>query len=187
MLKKLRIGLALLVLIEVGCVKLPQAGKGEVFSVLFGFSARVGENSYHSLRLYVNSDKNKRLTLNIMLPTNKLIANVFYDGKKLIIVDYKNRIAYIDNKKPFNLKRVIGFDIPVSEFVVFYNRCYLEKGCDFKEVKGIKFIVNGKGEIAIAGKKGNVLLKPLSGVVKGGVASLSPTIPEGFKVVYDNS
>ena len=185
MLKKLKTGLILLLLIETACVKAPVSGKSEIYSTLFSFSAKIENNSYHSLRIYINSDLKRKITMNILLPTNKLVANVFYDGQKLIIVDYRSRIAYIDSKKPFNLKRVTGFNIPVEEFVKFYNKCFLKKECNYKKAGDFKFIVNSKSEIAILGKQGNVLLKPLSGIVKGGVKGLKQTIPEGFKVVYD--
>ncbi len=186
MLKKLKTGLILLLLIETACVKAPVSGKSEIYSTLFSFSAKIEDNLYHSLRIYINSDLEKKITMNILLPTNKLVANVFYDGQKLIIVDYRSRIAYIDNKKPFNLKRVTGFNIPVEAFAKFYNNCFLKKECNYKKAGDFKFIVNGKSEITVLGKQGNVLLKPLSGIVKGGVKVLKEVIPEGFKVIYEN-
>ncbi len=185
MLKKLKIGLILLLLIKIGCVKPPVEGKSEVYSVLFSFSANIDGKPYHSLRLYIHSDLNKRLSINILLPTNKLIINAFYNGERLIIVDYNNRNAYIDTKKPFDLKKVTGMDVELKPFVDFYNKCYLKKQCDFKQAGEVRFITNSKREIVIVSKRGNILLKPLSGVVKGGVKRLSCTIPEGFKVVYE--
>ncbi len=186
MLKKLKTGLILLLLIEVSCLKSPVSGNGNVSSVLFSFSARIEGKYYHSLRLYINSDGNK-MQVNILLPTNKLIANVFYSGSRLIILDYDKRIAYIDNKKPFTLKRVLGFEIPLSEFVKFYNNCYLKKECKIRKGKNMRFIVNKKQEIIITGQKGNILLKPLSGVVKGKVGKFNSFIPDGFKVIYVNN
>ncbi|BBB32589.1 hypothetical protein TTHT_1050 [Thermotomaculum hydrothermale] len=187
MLKKLKTGLILLILISIACVKRPVSSEGNIYSVLFRFSAKVGEKSIHSLRIYINTDTSNKISMSVLLPTNKLIANVFYDKKSLIIVDYNNRTVYIDNKKPFELKKVTGVDIPVNLFFDFFVNCYLKNNCTTGKKDGFRFIVNEKKEIVIIGKQGNVLLKPLSGVVKGGVTKLTVKIPKGFKVIFNDN
>ena len=184
MLKKLRKGLILLLLIDIACVKPPVSGKGEIYSVLFSFSASVNGKSYSSLRVYINSDLKDKISISVLLPTNKLVANVYYDGERLIVIDYNRKVAYIDNKKKVNLEKWMGFKLPLNAFKDFFNNCYLQKKCNYREVKNYKMIVNAKKEIVILEKKGNVLLKPLSKIVKGKMNYIEKKIPKGFEVMY---
>ncbi len=184
MLKKLKKGLILLLLIDIACVKPPVSGKGKVYSVLFSLSARVDGKAYSSLRVYINSDLKNRIGLSVLLPTNKLVANVYYNGERLIVVDYNSKVAYIDNKKKVNLERWMGFKLPLNAFRDFFNNCYLQEKCNYREVGDYRFIVNEKREIVVLGKKGNIFLKPLSKVYKGKIKYLEEKIPDGFEVKY---
>ncbi len=185
MLKKLKIGLIVLILFKLACVKIPVSDSGEFYSSLFKMSAKVEGNNVNSLRLYITSDCKDFFAINILLPTNRLVLRANYDGKKLVIVDYGNKIAYIDNKKPFDLKRVMGYSLNIGDFVDFFNRCYLKKQCNKKSADGTKMIVNDVGQIVIMGKFGNILLKPVGKTVKGKIESTEITVPKGFKVIYE--
>ncbi|GEM_PF-2842482 len=186
MLKWLKRGLILFLLIEFACAKVPDRGQGTLFSAFFRLSGNISGQKIHSLRLFVNTDGEELFSAGILLPTNTLVYSGFFDGKRFIVVDYRRGIAYIDNKKPFNLKRLFGVDIDLRYFTGFFNNCFIKGKCRVNKYGNLRFIVNGKNEIVILGDFGNILLVPMGKIRKGEVKKIAPVIPEGYEVRYEN-
>ncbi len=185
MLKRLKIGLLLLILIETACLKPVYNEKSEIYSRLFSFSGKSENGSFHSLRLFLHTDNSKKFLISVLLPTNTLVANAFFDGKRFVVVDYKNKAVYIDSDPPYDLEKLLGLKADMEKFMDFYKRCYLKNRCSGERLGDLRLIINEKREIIGLYKGGNFLLKPLGRVEKGYLKELSLKIPTNYRIVNE--
>jgi len=185
MLKRLKIGLIFLILIEAACLKPAYRESGEIYSRLFSFSGKSLTQSFHSLRLFLHTDNSNKFLISVLLPTNSLVANAFFDGESFVVVDYKNKVAYIDSTPPYSLQKLLGLNVDIEKFMDFYKKCYLKKRCNNRKFGSLKLIINERREIIGLYKGGNFLLKPIGKPKKGYLKKLTAEIPANFRVINE--
>ncbi len=158
-------------------------------SGFFKFSGSYNGKKLPSFRLNINAKEDNSFSVNILTPFNSLVFSAFFDNEKFVILDMKEKVAYVDTTPPFTLKNILQIDADLRDLVSFFKGeyCNNTKTSFNKVYKSGKIFTNKKGEIVILGNKGfKALLTPIGKLQKNKQLNLNFSIKDNFKTVYVN-
>lgn len=188
--KKFIILLGLILIFQINCKKIeetPQLKQNKVISAFFKFSGTYENKKIPSFRLNINVKEDNSFTLNVLTPFNSLVSSMFFDNEKFVLLDLKNKKAYIQNKEPFSLEKVTGLKVDLLSLTKFFNLKYGKNpNKQYSETYDTgKIITNKLGQIIILGNDGfRAVLEPIGKPKIEKNYKFNVKIPENFKVIY---
>jgi hypothetical protein len=158
-------------------------------SGFFKFSGSYNGEKLPSFRLNINAKQDNSFSVNILTPFNSLVFSTFFDNTRFVILDMKEKVAYIDKTPPFTLKSILQIDADLRDLVSFFKGEYCNNiETSFNKVyKSGKIYTNKKGDIIILGNNGfKALLTPIGKLQKNKQLKLNFSINSNFKTIYVN-
>lgn len=179
--------------LAVSCVRKPVRNmavgvSGSIVSTLFRVEGQVDGQSIHGIRAYLQVDTGGNFMVNLFTAMNSPLSAVFYDGKSLIVVDYRNKAAVLDKSAPFEVGASIPFRLDVPALADFYEHALKEKGAYTQSFSWGKLLQTPNLRIVGLFNDGSrLLLTPLSEPKTRRGTELSLKIPSTYRRIDETN
>ncbi|PJB83063.1 MAG: hypothetical protein CO090_01780 [Acidobacteria bacterium CG_4_9_14_3_um_filter_49_7] len=174
-------------LLAVSCVRKPVKTQavgisGTVVSTLFRVEGQVDGQSIHGIRAYLQIDTSKHFMVNLFTALNTPLSAVFYDGKSLTVVNYRDKSVIVDNSAPFEAGSGIPFRLDIEALADFYGHSLKSKGAYTQTFPWGKLLQTPNLRIVGLFNDGSrLLLTPLSEPKTRNATLLSLKIPPTYR------
>ncbi len=174
-------------LLTFSCVRRPTQAPnlvetGKVVYTLFRVTGRVNGQSLSGIRAYLQVDSTGAVMVNLLTALNSPLSVIYYDGNRLVLVDYRARRVFIDRTSPFNLGPEVPFPIDIVSLAKFYRKTLKRNDVGTETFSWGKLLRTANGQIVALFNNGSrLLLTPLSGPKSKKGARLSLKIPAGYR------